>query len=134
MTDRFQSSDAWIFISLSPAETGTTLDSLIATADWINHAIPTQDEIEGAVNRLAQAGLLHMEADNFFMTEQGIELYRAIMDKKGAILKHWMKMEKLLNETDLPVLVTEEFHLPSNQLEDAYQRYIKRFSPNLNKK
>ena len=128
MADRFLSSDAWIFISLNPTETGATLESILAAADWINHAIPTQAEIEGAVNRFMQADLLHMKADKFFLTERGLGLYRAIMDKKGAILKHWKKMEKLLNETDLPVLAAEEFHLPSSQLEDAYQRYIKRFS------
>jgi hypothetical protein len=128
MTVRFQSSDAWIFISLNPSETGTTLESLIATADWINHAILTQAEIEGAVNRLTQAGLLHVEADKFLLTERGHEIHRSVLEKKGSMLTLWPKMEKHLNTLDLPVMLVEEFHLSEKQLEDAYQRYLKRFS------
>ena len=127
MPARFQSSDAWVFISINPSEAGTTLEFLIATADWINHAIPTQNEIEGAVNRLAQAGLLRVEADKFFLTEPGHEIQRSILAKKGSMIKLWAKMEKHLNETELPVVVADEFHLSANQLEDAHQRYIKRF-------
>jgi len=121
---RFQSSDAWIFLSLSKADEGTTLRSLVATADWINHAIPTAAEIEGAVNRLSAAGLVKFEGQNFFLTETGKALYEDFHNSKGSMLTIWKKLENHLNQTEFPVLGVRVFKLASDQLTTAIEHYL----------
>jgi hypothetical protein len=39
-------------------EEGCRLERLIAVADFINHAIPSLEEMHGALNRLSAAGLI----------------------------------------------------------------------------
>ena len=80
--NRFQHSDAWIFLSINSVEDGTALEDLTAKADWINHAIPTESEVEGALNRLSKAGLVDFQDANLFLTESGKELYEHIHSKK----------------------------------------------------
>ena len=121
---RFQSSDVWIFLSLSKSNEGTTLGSLIAKADWINHAIPTAEEIEGAVNRLSAAGLVKFEGQIFFLTESGRALYEEFHDRKGSMLTLWEKLEKHLNQSDFPVLVSPAFKLAPHQLAKAVEHYL----------
>ena len=53
--------DAWMFlaIAISPRDAGPVgLSDLVAAADGVNHAIPTEDELRGGINRLIYAGLV----------------------------------------------------------------------------
>ena len=53
-------SDAWVFAAIAndqPARTHTLVE-LIAIADGINHAVPTESEFTKAVGRLLSAGLI----------------------------------------------------------------------------
>jgi hypothetical protein len=128
MSSRFIASDAWIFISLNPGGAATALDDLLATADWINHAIPSLAEIEGAVNRLAQAGLVRAEAEKLYLTESGVALYCLHSGKRPAMLTLWKKIETHLNTADLPVLALAEFQLSQDQYAQACQRYHARWT------
>lgn len=121
---RFQSSDAWIFLSLSKVEEGTTLEALLAKADWINHAILTAEEIEGAVNRLSAAGLVKFEGQIFFLTESGRALYKEFHDRKGSMLTLWKELEKHLNQSDFPVVAVPAFKLAPHQLAAAVDHYL----------
>jgi hypothetical protein len=53
----FESSDAWILLAISFAggDGAARLPEIIAAADYINHAIPTAGELDGALNRLPAA-------------------------------------------------------------------------------
>ncbi len=54
--------DAWMFlaIAISPRDAGPVgLSNLVAAADGVNHAIPTEDELRGGINRLLHAGLVY---------------------------------------------------------------------------
>jgi hypothetical protein len=70
-------SDAWFLEAVGWSEAGVTLVELISTADYIDHAILTRDEIEGAVDRLRPAGLLRVDEGRFVLTEAGQSLRRA---------------------------------------------------------
>ena len=53
-------SDAWLLqsIVLASGAGGATLSQVIAAADVVNHALPTDDELHGALVRLTTAGLV----------------------------------------------------------------------------
>lgn len=125
--NRFKNADAWIFLSLNKIEEGTSLEDLIAKADWINHAIPTEEEVEGAITRLSKAGLVHFRSAKFFLTDSGKELYEYIYGKRGSMLTLWGKLEKHLNKSDFPFLNIEDFKLSAGELQITYEKYRKRF-------
>jgi hypothetical protein len=61
MTPRFLSSDVWVLQAAAAAAreaAPVTLAELIAAADMINHAIPTREELNGAIGRLGRAEYL----------------------------------------------------------------------------
>jgi hypothetical protein len=125
--ERFQKTDAWIFLSINNLEGGISLEDFVAKADWINHAIPSKEEIEGAINRLSGAGLVRFENRRFIFTDSGKELYERIHSKRGSMLTLWDKLEKYLNKSTFPSLEVEEFHLDLGQLHVAYKTHHKRF-------
>jgi hypothetical protein len=72
--DRWTFSDAWILAALAVTDTpdrDTTLAELMAAADGVNHAYPTDPEIQQAVARLTGTGLLTAGPDTFRLTEAG---------------------------------------------------------------
>jgi len=82
--------DAWIFVSAVIAErlerdralhaalpvTGASLADVLAAADFLHHAVPTRDELQFSVRRLAGAGLLQVDDDLVEITPAGEQLWR----------------------------------------------------------
>lgn len=82
--------DAWIFVSAVIAErlerdralhaalpvTGASLADVLAAADFLNHSVPTREELEEGVRRLAGAGLLIVEDDLVEVAPAGEQLWR----------------------------------------------------------
>jgi hypothetical protein len=72
----WQEADSWILLAaiynrqFSPID----LSQIIAAADYINHAIPTLEEIHGAINRLQAARLIKTKHDVFYVTDKALEL------------------------------------------------------------
>ena len=71
-------SDAWIFAAISADGAGRacTLRELIGIADYINHAVLTEDEFTAGVGRLLAAGLIEADAraDRYQATPAGTKL------------------------------------------------------------
>jgi hypothetical protein len=76
----FESSDAWMFLSVAySAQNGLgSLDAFYGAADHINCAIPTREEIEGGINRLASVGLVRVEDGAFALTDAGRQLFERV--------------------------------------------------------
>ena len=76
---------AWIFLSVS--EQPTPLTDIIAMADGINHAIPTQSELQQSFRWLQQHGLVRKDGKRYSLTDTGIALrHRA---SSSMIKKTW---------------------------------------------
>lgn len=61
--------DAWILLATLYARTGEgDLKDVIAAADYINHAIPTRDELELAFSRLSEAGYVEIGERGYLAT------------------------------------------------------------------
>lgn len=86
----WQWNDAWIFVSAVIAErlerdralhaslpvTGAGLADVLAAADFLHHAVPSREELEESVRRLAGAGLLVVEDDLIEVAPAGEQLWR----------------------------------------------------------
>jgi hypothetical protein len=81
MTERFLWSDVWVLqavIAASSQASPSPLDTLIATADAINHAVLTREELNGALGRLSRAGYIAASAAGAVeLTPAGLALVRA---------------------------------------------------------
>ena len=86
----WQWNDAWIFVSAVIAErlerdraahaalpiTGASLADVLAAADFLHHAVPTRQELQESVRRLAGAGLIVVEDDLVEVAPAGEQLWR----------------------------------------------------------
>lgn len=68
--------DAWILLAmlLSCGEEGCHLEQIIGAADYIDHGIPTLEQMHGALNRLASGKLIKKRQGRFWLTERTLEL------------------------------------------------------------
>jgi predicted transcriptional regulator len=76
---------AWIFLSVS--EQPAPLTDIIAVADGINHAIPTQSELQQSFRWLQEHDLVRKEGKRYSLTAGGL----ALRDRASSptIMKTW---------------------------------------------
>ena len=127
--DYFQRTDPWIFLAIARETEGewVSLEDLIRVADYINHAIPSHEEIEGAVNRFLAAGLVNIDVDKFCLTSAGAALYRRVREKSNNMLKQWEIMAEYIKEIEFEKVDVAWWKLDPDEKEKAYQQYSKKF-------
>ena len=76
---------AWIFLSVP--EQPAALQDVIAMADAINHAIPSDRELRGSLGWLVAQGLIRKDGRRYLLTPEGIAL-RTETSKK-LMMKTW---------------------------------------------
>jgi hypothetical protein len=81
---------AWIFLSVS--EQAAPLTDIIAMADAINHAIPTQSELQQSFRWLHERGLVRKDGKRYALTTAGIALRRCA--SSSMIMKTWDNVAK----------------------------------------
>lgn len=94
---KFERSDAWIFLCIPLEGPGTDRKSILGTADYINHAVPTEQELEGALTRGTEAGLIASRDERYFFSEKYRKQMKKIFKSSKNIFKVWDEMEKFLN-------------------------------------
>jgi hypothetical protein len=89
--------DAWIFASLeAEGSRGTTLTTLIARADMLNHAIPTAAEIRLALRHLYAHGLVDVDGRTIRVAPPGRRIYANGLARRGGLFSIVDNMEKAL--------------------------------------
>ena len=68
--------DSWILLAVLMG--GKRLPGILRVADYINHAIPSHDELYGALNRLLSARLIRSRKGEVTPTDRARELYSAV--------------------------------------------------------
>ena len=98
----FEFADTWILMCiLSIYENGPcTLREIIPIADGINKAIPTLDELHGALNRLLAARLITMRNAAYAPTDKALDLKQKVEENCRVFL--WDQMEGLANILKCP--------------------------------
>jgi hypothetical protein len=76
----WQCEDSWILLAAPcPCEAAELkLQHIVAAADFINHAIPTLEEIHGAISRLLAGRLIKAKRDAFCVTDKALELFAKV--------------------------------------------------------
>ncbi|MCI0647281.1 MAG: hypothetical protein L0332_21745 [Chloroflexi bacterium] len=80
LAPEWKAEDAWMLLALlyNRENPSGRLENIIAMADFINHAIPTLEEMHGALNRLAAGGLITRRRDSFTVSEKAVELFSKV--------------------------------------------------------
>ena len=83
----FTQTDAWVFASLRGAINGKGFSfvSFLATADMLNHAIMTQQEIKQGFTKLHMRGLIEVEKESIRKTDLAETLYSKVDKKHGGL-------------------------------------------------
>jgi hypothetical protein len=78
-------SDVWILQAIIHAgiDQPAPLHSVIREADGLNHAMPTFQEIEGALARLTAGGLVVDSDGRFSPTAKAVALYRSVSNPRS---------------------------------------------------
>jgi len=73
----FQWSDAWLFLAIgfAASQRPASLGDVITTADGIQHAVITRDELNGGIGRLERAGYITYTQDGLAVTTLGRTLF-----------------------------------------------------------
>ncbi len=88
--DSWQWNDAWVFVAAVIAErlerdralhaalpiTGASLADVLSAADFLHHNVPSRDDLQEAIRRLAGAGLLEVQDDTVVVATAGEQLWR----------------------------------------------------------
>jgi hypothetical protein len=122
-------SDAWVFAAITyVADAGPvgeqTLSDVLAYADVINHAIPTEEEFVQAIGRLTATGVVSVSADSarYWPTPAGLELRRLWRHS----LSGWDILLPGLRK--LRAAPDARWSLPDGAYAQAVREYEKRFS------
>jgi hypothetical protein len=97
----WQQPDAWIFLSIlqtcSPGGE-TDLRRIIGAADYMNHAIPTREELHGAINRLRSAQLIRIKRGKLSVTSRAEELMKKVeATSRRAMLSQAKGLRRLMD-------------------------------------
>jgi hypothetical protein len=125
----FTWADAWVFAALRGAidEKGFSFVSLLATADMLNHAILSLEEITQGFAKLYTRGLIEIEKENIRRTELAETLYTAADKKRGGLFLVIDNCLGVLNSppTKLPYIDTSPNldYITSEYMHDKYKEY-----------
>ena len=91
-------SDAWLLLAIIYAsrDGGATLEKIIATGDFINHAIFNPDELESGFARLTFGGYIEETAGIFSAADKVIRAYEKTTSPRRAIYKELKDTEDLI--------------------------------------
>lgn len=94
----FLGSDAWLLLSLIYAREPADRERLRNIGDYINHAIFTDEELEGGLARLLRSGHAVAEESRFAPSPQVLAWYTSITAGKSrtAVHKDLERVGKLL--------------------------------------
>lgn len=134
----YEASDAWLLLAIIYAaadKDGASLDEIVATGDFINHAIFTDDEMESGFYRLTRGGYVEEVDLNFRPTKLTLKKYEEISrKKKRSVLGQMELLQKSIGAK--PWVFGEPFPRPENRykypgvtkkrLADAVEKYQKR--------
>jgi hypothetical protein len=78
----------------------TLLTDVIAAADYINHAIVTFEEMEGALARLTAGGFIVDRGIRLSPSWKTMTFYRSVTTPRRSVLKEKEDLQKLLGTSD----------------------------------
>lgn len=87
---------AWIYLAVSIASETEPADfnDISMIADGINHAVPTQKELQTSTSWLMSKGLINKVGKKYTLTKKGKEDYATAQVETKTLLRMWDNLEK----------------------------------------
>lgn len=123
----------FLSIAYSAQDRPATLDELYAAADHINCAIPTHEEIQGGINRLASAGLVRVEEGRFTLSDLGRQMFDRVCRQTPYPRIQPELIEQQLRSARFSVVAHISWDLSASESDAALSRYHKRMKDALRK-
>lgn len=89
---------SWVFLATALASRTAPADlkAISNAADEINHAVPTQSELETSLSWLMAKGLVSQNDNKYCLTERGKLDYKESARKTSVVLKIWDNLDRIL--------------------------------------
>lgn len=90
---------SWIFLAIALASSTKSVDAegIIVVADGINHAIPTQKELQKSISWLRKEELIVKQGKNFELSSKGKRVYEQASRNTNTLTTIWENLEMMLN-------------------------------------
>lgn len=90
---------SWVFLAtaLATNKTPTDISGISSVADGINHAVPTQKELQTSISWLMTQGLIIKQGKNYELTSKGKHEYETASKNTPTVMKIWENLELSLN-------------------------------------
>ena len=124
---KFLHCDHWILMTIPINKDGVDLEGIIGRADAINHAIPTDEEIEGAITRCLQANIIKKIDDKYVFTDNYLKIFDKLWEKSKNVFDMWKIVEEYLSKSDLKKMNSDELKLKLNESSIAHKKYSETF-------
>ncbi|MBK0404127.1 hypothetical protein I5M27_14120 [Adhaeribacter sp. BT258] len=86
---------SWIFLALALASQTkpTDINGISMVADGINHAVPTQEQLQASISWLTNHDLIEKAGNKFKLTEKGKLLSERASNETNILLAVWKNLE-----------------------------------------
>ena len=90
---------SWVFLATALASNTkpTDISGISSVADGINHAVPTQKELQTSISWLTTKGLIIKQGKNYELTSKGKLEYETASKNTHTVMKIWKNIELNLN-------------------------------------
>jgi predicted transcriptional regulator len=90
---------SWIFLATALATNTKPTDicGISSVADGINHAVPTQKELQTSISWLKTKGLIIKQGKNYELTSKGKLAYESASKNTETVMKIWENIELNFN-------------------------------------
>ena len=91
---------SWILLAISIASqsSSTTFKEILQVADGINHAIPTQKEMQTSIIWLITNELIIKDGKKYTLSENGKNLNDSAKKQSKVLMKMWKHLESELKQ------------------------------------
>jgi hypothetical protein len=121
---RFVDDDALILVAVPCSDSGSTLRDIISMVDMINHAVPARINIERAIRRGIQAGLVEEKSGYFSISPSRREKVSAVHESSSVFLEKVEAMSQYLSGNEWQQQVSREYRLTQRQYRNAVDSYL----------
>ncbi len=122
----FTHTDAWILYAIPTRIKDCPLSEIMARADYVNHAIPTKDEMEKAITKGLRCGLLERSLSGVKYALSHREAVENATGKSRYALKAWDALYQFLSKDKWEQINEERFSLTLEDVDGAYQEYLRK--------
>lgn len=90
----------WIFYAVAATSRRAPVSrtDISAAADAINHAVPTQQELNGALHRLAALGLVESRGKFHALTPSGLAMIESAHAGRSTMMAVWDELTRRFTE------------------------------------